>query len=156
MFGFHQLSHAKQISLVGSGVVLALLLYFLLVWQPVNANLKAQQIRYENTVQTLQAVEESIAHLQSLQQADSNSISNLTTLVNQSLQERGLEFTRLQQLSTDQVQIRLDNVDFGEALAWIYGIENTPGVIVSELTSRAANSDQAGLVNLNVSLIRVD
>lgn len=153
---FYRLQHRKQISLVMALAVLVIAVFFLLVWIPVNENLGQQQSRFDSAARTLQSIESTAARIALLQTQGSTSNTGLTTLVNESLQSRELEFTRLQQLSVDQVQIRLDSVAFGDVLAWIYDIENTPGIVVSELSARMASSNQPGLVNVTAGLSRVE
>ena len=116
---FYRLQHRNQISLIMALVLLIVALFFLLVWIPVNENLGQKQSRFDSVARTLQSIENTASKIALLQSQSSTSSTGLTTLVNESLQSRQMEFTRLQQLSVDQVQIRLDNVAFGDVLAWI-------------------------------------
>ena len=151
---FFHLKHREQIVLVSVFCFSLLTAFILVIWVPVNNELQRQQSRYDTAVMTMQAIETTVARIGNLQQ-QGNADFSLTTLVNESLQSRQLEFTRLQQLSVNQIQIRMDNVVFGDVLAWIYDIESTPGVIVNELTVRALGQSQPGLVNVTAGLSQV-
>lgn len=157
MSSFYRLSHTQQVVLAALAAALIVFIFFRLLWQPANDALQNQREQYASANVTLNAVEALAMQIQELEKQESRSTQreNLSGLVNDSLQARQLEFTRLQQLTAEQVQIRLDNVDFGEVLVWLYDLENTPGLVVSELAVRPVNAAQPGLVNVTVGLSRL-
>ena len=155
---FQRLNHRQQIGLVvAAHLVLAVVLY-LSIWQPLNSALTREKREYDLAVQAVGSVESYARQIIQLQQAsgESSQVINLTALVNESLQIRRLEFTRLQQISAEQVQVRMDSIDFGDALAWLYDLESTPGLVIGDLSVRPSGPDQPGRVNMTIGLNRLN
>lgn len=153
---FYKLTSRQQITLVFGSLVVVALLLCLTIWRPLNSTLADSRQEYGQAMQTLETVTWLASEIRTVEQnvASSDQATNLTAVVNTSLQERQLEITRLQQQSEAQLQIRLDNVEFGAALGWIHDLENTPGLVASEITMRPAT--QPDRVNLTVGLSRLE
>lgn len=93
-----------------------------------------------------------VAQLQTLQRTNGDSSTgDLAALVSRSLQSFGLQPSRLQQNSADELQLRLDAVPFSDAIAWLAALEELPGVTV---VRASFNQGPNGSASLSLSLRR--
>jgi type II secretory pathway component PulM len=155
---FKQFQPLQQVSVVTAVVLIAVLFYFQVLLLPLTDTLQEKQQQYEAARQEQQVVTNYAQEILALQNAGQSrstlAIGNLTSLVNSTLQARQLQLTRIQQLTPEQVSIRLENVDFANALTWLYELESTPGLVVGDIGIRPLSTTQAGLVNVSVELRR--
>lgn len=103
----------------------------------------------------LQSVEALASELQQLRarpvQASTAASSrpSLSALVEQSLQGRPFQPSRMQLSESGQMQLRLDGVSFDEALAWLHELETWPGVLA---TAVSVTGEDGGRVSLGLTL----
>ncbi len=157
---FRRLQAKDQLILVTAVVLLLSLALYYLVWQPLYQAQQEQRLQLASAQQTRDVVESYAQQIMALQSQENSTgtpvIENLTSHVNQSLQARQLSLTQVQQLTGDQLQIRLENADFAAVLAWIHDLESTPGLLLGEVSMRPAGTTQTGQVNITVGLSRLD
>lgn len=154
---FLRLKQSHQAGVAGGLVLAGAVLVYVLAWQPVNSALRQGREEAASAAETLAAVRSYARRIEALQaNGPPAATENLTGLVNDGLQARQLAFTRLQQLSAEQVQVRLDDVAFAAALAWLYDMESTPGLEIGDLSVRPSGPAQAGLISMTVGLSRVN
>lgn len=155
---FYTLRHREQLVLVFTAMLIVLILLYVFIWRPVNEALGSKRQQYETTLQTRDAVSGYAQRIMELEQEGPGAVAgakSLTSVVNESLEARQLQLARMQQLSADQVQIRLENVEFGEALAWLYDLENMPGLVLEELSISPVAAGRERLINVTVGLNRL-
>lgn len=103
----------------------------------------------------LQAVQDLARELQQLQRntglgpASGVPQASLSALVEQSLQGRPFQPSRLQVNESGQMQLRLDAVPFDAALGWLHELENYPGILA---TSVSVNGVEGGRVSVGLTL----
>lgn len=157
---FNNLNTREQAVLLAGAVVLLVFLLYFVAWQPLREMQVEQNAEYREAVAEREAVRDYVRDIQSLPESDRSNRAtgntSLTSLVNDSLQSRQLQLTRIQQLTADQLSVRLENVGFGEVLGWIYDLETIPGVLVGDLAVRPAQGARPGMVNVTVGLSRLD
>jgi len=74
---------------------------------------------------------------------------DMTAVVSRSLQAFGLQPSRIQQGAADELQLRLDGVQYTDVIAWLAALEQSGNVVLLRATfSQTAN----GSTNLTVSL----
>lgn len=153
---FLQLQPARQLLVAGGLLLLLVLAYFRGLWLPMADALRAKRQQYDAALQEQRLVSDYATEIRALQAtgqaSDPAAVGNLTGLVNTTLQARGLELVRIQQLSPGQVSIRLENVDFAGVVAWLYELESTPGVMVGEVGIRPTAGPDPRRVDVTVGL----
>ncbi|RLQ23772.1 type II secretion system protein M [Seongchinamella sediminis] len=146
------LTQREQLSLLVMGLALALYLVFVLLLAPLAdaRDRMAQQNR--GVAETLQRVDSLVSQILHLRKSgsDSGARRNLTSLINRSTGEFGLQVNRLQPNSRGEVQVRLENASFDELIAWLHQMEYSEGLLVSEASITRAGS--VGRVNVTVRL----
>lgn len=149
---FAQLGQRDQLSLLALGLVLGLYLVYMLAWQPL-AN-KRELLEQQNgaVATSLQNVDAMVSEILRLRDsgAGAGTRRNLTSLINQSTRQRGLQVTRLQPNSRGEIQVRLEGAAFDEVLDWLHAMENQEGLLVMEAAVTPAG--MAGRVNATVRI----
>jgi type II secretory pathway component PulM len=149
---FSGLTQREQLSLMAMGFAIGLYLVFVLLLAPLAdaRDRMAQQNR--GVAETLQRVDVLVSQILHLRASgtDSGARRNLTSLINRSTSSLGLPVTRLQPNSRGEIQVRLENAEFNELIAWLHQMEYSEGLLVSEASITRAGS--AGRVNVTVRL----
>lgn len=148
---FLQLEPRQQLVTAGSAALLALLLAGGILLQlhkaQVQAQLQLQQAAAELT--QVQALAAQFAALHANDKPASEDVVDLTAVVSRSLQAFGLQPTRMQQGSSDELQLRLDAVPYSDAIAWLASLEQSGSVVLLRATFSQGAGDTS---NLSVSL----
>lgn len=135
----------RQQAVAATGIAIAVLL----VAAGVLAGLHERQQQARNQLlaaaAVLAEVNELSAALGSLQAGTSNG-DDLTAIVTRSLQSFGLQPSRLQQNAPDELQLRIDSIGFGDAVAWLAMLEQTPGVTLVRVSMTNAKDGASSLV----------
>jgi general secretion pathway protein M len=117
---------------------------------PLHAKLATSKIELERSSQSLAAMQELVQSYEAMAAAGAEgTYPGLTAVVNQGLQGKTFQPSRIQQNGTGELVVRIDNVSFQQAIEWIYELENTAGVVVGSV---AISQSQGGLVNLTLAL----
>lgn len=125
--------------LIGWGVLL-----------PLHAKLAASKLELERSSRSLGEMQELADSYQAMAESGTEgTYPGLTAIVNQSLQGKAFQPSRIQQNGAGELVIRVDNVPFQLAIEWINELEKTRGVVVETV---AVSQSQSGLVNLTLAL----
>ncbi|MBU2886241.1 type II secretion system protein M [Gilvimarinus agarilyticus] len=143
----------QTILLVGA---LAVVLYIL--WMAVLSPLqdkRTQQIATNaNTSASLERVKLMTAQIkqaQSLERSANNSSgTNISQLIDSTLQSNGLRMSGFQPGTRGEVRVRLDNVNYTAIMQWLYDLEYRHEVTVKDLSMAATST--AGKVTANIRL----
>ncbi len=148
---FLQLEPRQQLVTAGSAALLALLLAGGILLQlhkaQVQAQLQLQQAAAELT--QVQALAAQFAALHANDKPASEDVVDLTAVVSRSLQAFGLQPTRMQQGSSDELQLRLDAVPYSDAIAWLASLEQSGSAVLLRATFSQGAGDTS---TLSVSL----
>ncbi|MBT1451400.1 type II secretion system protein M [Glaciecola sp. XM2] len=126
----NQLSPRERVLVyIAAGVTVIVLFYFLL-WAPLNNALKTQSLALENDQKLLLWVQEQSARAQLLRSSGQVNQFNgsLTQLVNQTTRAANISVSRMQP-QDDELQIWIDRVEFNTLMQWLNGLEQR-GVVV--------------------------
>jgi type II secretory pathway component PulM len=145
---FNKLDARSQRHVVVVTALLLLVLGAALSWQ-VHGSKRSAAAAVDASAQDLLAMDELLARYEQLQQQRGTGVTanneDLTALVNRTLQGRSFQPTRIQQGVDGELQLRLDDVAFADALAWLTELENTGGVVVGAVTVNQAAAGSASL-----------
>jgi type II secretory pathway component PulM len=147
---FQQQTPRMQLLEVTAAVVVIAALAGWGVLLPLHGKLAASKIELERSSQSLIAMQELVQSYEAMAEAGAEgTYPGLTAVVNQSLQGKTFQPSRIQQNGAGELVVRVDNVPFQQAVEWIHELENTAGVVVASV---AVNQSQSGLVNLTLAL----
>ena len=146
---FQQTPRVQLVEVAATVVVIAALTAWGLLL-PAHAKLNASKIELETRAQSLVAMQELVSSYQSMAASGAEgTYPGLTAVVNQSLQGKSFQPSRIQQNGEGELVVRVDNLSFQLAVGWIHELENTRGIVVETV---AVSQSQQGLVNLTLTL----
>jgi type II secretory pathway component PulM len=147
---FQQQTPRMQLIEVSAAVLVIAVLVGWGLLLPAHARLAASKIDLERSSQSLVAMQELVQSYEAMAEAGAEgTYPGLTAIVNQSLQGKVFQPSRIQQNGAGELAVRVDNVPFQQAVEWIHELENTAGVVVASV---AVSQSQDGLVNLTLAL----
>jgi len=149
---FSQLAQREQLSLlVLASAVLVYLLYILL-WVPLDSRREALIVQNEAVAESRVRVDAMVSQILQLRKsgAQSGTRRNLTSVINESTTRFKLPVIRMQPNRQGEIQVRLENADFGAMMQWLHEMENSKGLLVRELSLTQAGT--SGLVNITVKI----
>ena len=148
---FLQLEPRQQLLVAGSAALVATVLAASLLLQLHQTQHKSE-LQLAQTAEELVQVKTMAAQLAALH-ASSITVTgeavDLTAVVSASLQLFGLQPTRMQQGSAEELQLRLDAVPYADAIAWLAALEQHGAVVLLRATFTQGSG---GTTNLTVSL----
>jgi general secretion pathway protein M len=149
---FAQLNQREQMSLLALGLALALYLFYILVWSPLNSERKQLALQNTAIAESLVRVDAMVSELLQLRAGGvkTGTGRNLTSVINESTSRLQLPVIRLQPNSRGEIQVRLENAAFDDVLQWLYQMEYTEHMLVREVSLTQSNT--AGLVNVTARI----
>lgn len=134
---------------------LAIVLYIL--WMGLLAPLKEKrELQISSNLgaaESLERVKLMAAQIKQAQQTTASgntSNTNISQLIDSSLQSNGLRMSGFQPGSRGEVRVRLDNVSYAAMMQWLHDLEYRHDVAVKDLSIAATNT--AGEVTANIRL----
>jgi len=143
----------ERIVLVALAVIITLLAFQSLIWQPLyqqrdNArNSVDKQARLLNWMQK-QALLVKQLKSSSIQVASSS--QSISQRVNTAAKRGGIEINRFQTSGDNHVQVWLDNADFTKSLLWLEVLQKRQGVMVESIT--VSETNKAGFVGIRATM----
>lgn len=147
---FKSLQPHKQVLLVALlGLGLAALVFTLAVL-PLHRKLDALRSEQADLATDLAEVKALSLRYQTLQNSTMQSATgaSLTALVDQSLQNKAFQPSRIQQSEAGALQLRVENVDFAQVLPWLDELEQTPGLALGAVSVSKTGSKVNVLLTL--------
>ncbi|NVJ64853.1 MAG: type II secretion system protein M [Gammaproteobacteria bacterium] len=134
------------------GIAFALLMLSLLVIVPIKeyrAGLIDDRDALKGQVSSLKT------QVATLQAGGVRTTSNqpLNQLINQSANQFGLKLSNIQERKRNQeIQLRLDDVEFDQLIRWVSNLEQAKGLIVENF--RVSKTDVTGKVDVSLKVLR--
>ena len=149
---FLQLNQREQTSLLALGLALALYVFYMFIWSPLDSMRDSLQVQNHGVAGSLQRVDTMVSEILQLRDSGTQTSSrrNLTSLINQSTGRLQLQVTRLQPNSRGEIQVRLENAAFDDVLLWLHEMEYREGLLVREVSIT-----QAGVVGRVNATVRI-
>jgi general secretion pathway protein M len=141
-----QLSERERILVLSAGVVSVVVLFYYLIWAPLNNSLNTQSAALDSDQKLLVWVQEQSNRAQLLKSTGQVASFNgsLTQLVNQTTRAANISVSRLQP-QDDELQVWIDEVPFNALMRWLQDLEQR-GVII--LQSDFSETNEAGIVQV--------
>lgn len=136
------------------GIMMILLIVFIAVVLPTKKYIASLNERVERMESDLPQIASKVKALQ-VRSGNSRQASNqsLNQLVTNTSKQFGLKFSRIEERKRDEeIQVRLDDVEFDQFLRWVGQLEQQQGLIIDTL--RVSDTDETGMVDASVKFIK--
>lgn len=123
-------------------IVVAIFLFFTVIWQPLNDNITKSRAKVAKQQQLALWVEQKTAQLQQLKRNGSNAKTSgsLSSVVNRTAKRQAISIARMQPKG-EELQVWIDDVPFNDFLTWLELLTTKEGIRI-EAVDIAAGSDQ--------------
>ncbi len=147
MKNWWQQLNIREQKLVGSmSVVIALFMFYSVIWQPLNDNLLKTKKKLERQQALLIWVDENTARYIKTNKADKTSSNgSLTSIVNRTANRNQISIARMQPQSRN-LQVWIDEVVFTDLLQWLALLSNQEGLQVKNID--ISNTETPGVVRV--------
>ena len=148
-----QYNRREQTILLAGALAVALYLLWMAVISPLQAKRDQQLTTNAATAAALGRVELlalKVKKAKSESQTTGGSDTNISQLIDTSLQAVGLSMSGFQPGTRGEVRVRLDNVSYEPLMQWLYDLEYKHDVSIRDLS--LASTTQPGLVTTNIRL----
>ena len=150
---FNNLRRREQLMLLFGSLVILVYLFFVVIVTPMSASVSSLQQQNQRAAESLVAVKALVKEYNSLQKSGAGktgSKQNFTRLIDTTVKASELTMNRFQPSSSGDVQVRFENANFNDVIAWISILENDHGILVKDLS--ISSGVATGLVNVSVRL----
>lgn len=127
--------NTREQRLVGSlGGVVVIFMFYSLLWQPLNENIKNTEKKVVHQQALLVWVKQEISRYQanSGNVKRPNTNASLSSIVNQAANRSDISITRIQPQG-DDLQIWIDNIAFNVLLQWLEQLSQQHGLIIKNI-----------------------
>ena len=147
MKNWWQQLNIREQKLVGSmSVVIAIFMFYSVIWQPLNNNLLKTQKKLDRQQALLIWVDENTARYIKTNKADKTSSNgSLTSIVNRTANRNQISIARMQPQSRN-LQVWIDEVVFTDLLQWLALLSNQEGLQVKNID--ISNTETPGVVRV--------
>ncbi len=151
---FEQLEdNEKKIVAIASIAMLILIIIFAIL-VPLNNSIDSLKIQVDSRKKSIETWQESLPIILA-NQGSSASYSNeqsINTIITKTTQQFNLSVSRVQEKSTNEMQVWLDNVPFNDFIRWTNEIQNRYQLKVASVNIRG--KDRNGLSSIDIKLKR--
>ncbi|PXF64028.1 type II secretion system protein GspM [Kangiella spongicola] len=135
------------------GVMMVLLIVFIAVVMPVKKHIHQLNENVTLAKRDLPEITSKVRALQSRSGGQQVSRQSLNQLITTSSKRYGLRFSRIEERKRDEeIQVRLDDVEFDQVLRWVGSLEQDQGLVVDTL--RVSDTDTIGMVDASIKFIK--
>ncbi|MGH8530611.1 MAG: type II secretion system protein GspM [Nevskiales bacterium] len=154
---WQQMAPRERVLVSAAGAVVALMLAFLLIWQPLFSStdkLRQEVAEQRALVQWLNAAEPEVQRLRGARSMRPASGGSLLALVDQTSTANGLKsfVSRIQPEGDKEVRVWLEQAPYDEVMRWLISLELDAGVRIIEFN--VSRGPAPGLVAVRINLQR--
>jgi general secretion pathway protein M len=156
---FESLEARERMFVLSAGVVLAIAVFYLVVWMPLDRGERNAATSVESWRSSLAEIGTMKGALQaagSSRNASANLNQSLVVIVDNTLRERGLynSLQRSQPTATQGITVAFENVAFDELVLWLGDLGSNYGLQVESGSFSSTAEDRTGRVNATLTLER--
>ncbi|AWL10620.1 Type II secretion system protein M [Saliniradius amylolyticus] len=143
---YQQLNDREQRLVLSAAIILALLLFYYLVWAPLNQSIDRHQTLIDSRQSMLQWVKQNVARAEQLRggQQQTSFRGSLPQMVNHSASQANISIARMQPQG-DELQVWVDSAAFDKVLDWLHGLEQQ-GIVI--LDADFAETETSGFIRI--------
>jgi len=143
---------------IGGAISLVIMLFYLIIWEPITANHEQQQLQHNSQRQLYSWMKNARAEIQSLKSSGNSSIArsrnqSISSLADRSATSSGIKpFIEKIDQSKKGVKIRLKNANFDRIVIWLSDLENKYAITASKV--KIEKTESKGSVDAQITLER--
>lgn len=147
----------RQIVIAGS-ISLLIMLFYLIVWEPITSNLEQQQLQHESNRQLHSWMKNAGAEIRSLNSSGGSSIArfrnqSIASLTDRSAITSGVKpFIEKIDQSKKGVKVRLKAADFDRIIIWLSNLKTKYGIVARKV--KIETTKTKGAVDAQITLER--
>ncbi len=152
------LQQRERIIVIAGAISLAVILFYLLIWEPIKTQHEEQLMQQESQRQLLQWMKNARLEIQSLRSVNAASISrfrnlSISNLADRSATSSGIKtsITKIEQ-GKNGTRVDLKSVDFDRMIRWLSDLQNTYGIHAARV--KVEHTSLSGAVNAEITLQR--
>ncbi|MBD1391102.1 type II secretion system protein M [Neiella sp. HB171785] len=152
---WQQLQQRERRLLIAMAVAFAVLVFYLLIWQPLHNSVTTGQQRLQAQQNTLEWMRTSVSRVLLSRSATAQSSAkvsgSLSQRVNRTASQHKIKLSRIQP-QKDELSVRIDKAEFNALLAWLQTLQRQRVEVTSIDLSR---DDDAGMVQVRKLQLRI-
>jgi len=156
---FYSLPTKEQWLVSGTGVLIMLTLFYLVIWEPVHVSLDTERQKQQTQKEILIWMQQAAAEAESLKASGiKSSIRDkdkpVTLVIEQTIQNAGLKpsVTKIESSGSDGARVTLNEASFNQILVWLNTIATYNGIQVTSANIERASTP--GRANARLTLDR--
>lgn len=157
---YNSLQKREQYLVSATAALLVVMLFFLLIWEPLFNNIEEQQSRLsiqKKTLSWMQDAEQQVAELKQSGNIISPAITNssISTLAERSLISAGIRTAvdKMETTGSAELKVQFKTVDFDRLIQWLGNLQNSYGIASKHVTIN--HTEQSGQVSARVTLEKI-
>ena len=156
---FESLEERERLFVVAAAIVLAIALFYLAIWMPLDRgqrNLATSIETWRDSLAELRVLKPVIGKTGPKRNAPADVGESLVVIVDNTLRERGLynSLQRSQPTTTNGIRVEFENVAFDDLVLWLGDLSSSYGLQVQSASFSAASEQNDGRVNSSLTLER--
>lgn len=141
----------KMVSILA--VMMIILIVFIAIVMPIKRYMNGLDQAVADAQKDLPAIASKVQALKSRSGSANATNQSLNQLVTETSKQYGLKFSRIEERKRDEeIQVRLDDVEFDQLLRWVSQLEQDKGLVID--TFRVSDTDTIGMVDASVKFIK--
>jgi general secretion pathway protein M len=155
---YQSLSQRDRTLVIVTSIIMAVALFYLLVWNPVYRGLEQQQQQYKSQQSIMAWMQQAAAEVKTLRRSGARTVSRsnqpVSLIIEQSAKVSGLKnnLDKLESSGKEGARVKLDTASFDQMLIWLNTLEKQHGVTVTSASIERA--EKSGTVNARLSFSR--
>jgi type II secretory pathway component PulM len=156
---FESLEERERLFVMAAAVLLAIAVFYLAVWMPLDRgqkNLATSIDNWNESLAELRLLKDSVSSAASEASRPADLNQSLVVIVDNTLRERALydSLQRSQPTSTNGIRVEFENVAFDDLVLWLGDLGSSYGLQVHSGSFSTASPDNNGRVNATLTLER--
>ena len=156
---FESLEERERLFVMAAAVLLAIAVFYLAVWMPLDRgqkNLATSIDNWNESLAELRLLKDSVSSAASEANRPADLNQSLVVIVDNTLRERALydSLQRSQPTSTNGIRVEFENVAFDDLVLWLGDLGSSYGLQVQSGSFSTASPDNNGRVNATLTLER--
>ncbi len=152
------LEQRERYIVIGGGIALIIMVFYLAIWEPINTNFQQQQSENESKRKLHSWMKGAAAEIKSLKSSSSNSISrtrnqSISSLADRSAATSGIKpFIEKIEQSKTGVKVIIKAANFDRIITWLSNMQSQYGIFAIKV--KVEKSKTEGAVDANITLER--
>lgn len=143
-----------------TGIVVAITLFYITVWEPLHNGLREQREKLASQHKTLSWMQQAAREVSALRAAGMataqrrNDSGPVTLTIEKTASSAGIRnrLSKLESSGQDSARARFDDVDFNQMILWLNTVEQTYGIQATSVTIE--KTDKPGMVDARITFSR--